>query len=655
MRDIIIEGPDGNSYAFPEGTSQQVMLKAMRQRFPPPSMSLMDVGAQAIQNIPGSAVQFGKGIAEAVTSPVKTAGSLLDIAAGGVNLALPEPVRNFLAKIDTDPAATQRAVNAAQQFGGVYKQRYGSVDALKRTIAEDPVGAVADLSTVFSGGAGAARGAAAATARAAPSVSAGATQAANMMTRAAAATNPINVLAKPARGAAKIIERAPVAVQRFVSPKGAAYMEATEGRAGDIVQQLRSPNLEMVPGSTPTAAQAASPLGVTKFSALGASAEKVLPTEYYARGTEQKAARVNAIRGVGKTPADLSAAVKARSDEAKVLYGAAEKPIITADTVFTDLLARPSMDKVISRARELAAEEGFSFQTGQNRPAQTVTSKVLNAQGQPTTSVIPAEFAQYPGRSLHFMKMAFGDLTKNPERFGIGATEAGAIKKTGEKFLNWAETQNPPYKTARQAFAAKSKPINQMEVGQYLEGKLTAPLGAGEQRAGVFANAVRDAAGTIKRATTNEARFKALTDVLTPDQVRVVESIRDDLARAAETKAQAQKGTPVAPKVDQLASAGGRSARLPNLMSRVASVANDIMSRVAGKIDSKLAIQLATEMLDPQAAAAAIEKAMASEGRARAVGKNAAAAARAAGRAAGSPAALAGGRVQNAMANQNNQ
>ena len=621
----------------------------------PPSMSLMDVGAQAIQNIPRSAAQFGKGLYEAVTSPVKTAGSLLDIAAGGIDAALPEPVLNFMNNIYANPAATQRAANAAKQFGGVYAQRYGSVDALKRTIAEDPVGAVADLSTIFSGGAGLARGTAAATARAAPSVSAAATEAANIMTRNAARTNPVNVLAKPARGAAKILRTAPPAVQRFFDPKGAAYLEATEGRAGDIVQQLRYGPSEIVPGSKPTAAQAASPMGVTKFSALGASAAKALPTEYYARGLEQKAARVNAMRGVGKTPADLSAAVKARGDEAKILYGAAEKPVITADAVFTDLLARPSMNKVIARARKLATEKGFSFQTGQNRPAQTVTSKVLNAQGQPITTVLPAEFAQYPGSSLHFIKMAFNDLTKNPERFGIGATEAAAINKTRDKFLNWAETQNPPYKTARQAFAAKSKPINQMEVGQYLEGKLTAPLGVGEQRAGVFATAVKDAAGTIKRATTNEARFKALTDVLTPDQVRVVESIRDDLARAAETKIQAQKGTPTAPKVDQLASAAQRTARLPNLMSRITSVANDIMSRVVGNIDSKLAIQLATEMLDPQAAAAAIEKAIAAERRGRMVGKVAEAPVRAAGKVARSPAALAGERVQNAMANQNNQ
>jgi len=589
-----------------------------------PSLSMADVGAQVVQNFPGSAVQFGKGLYEAVTSPVKTAGSMLDIVAGGVNLALPEPVRNFMAKIDTDPAATQRAVNAAKQFGGVYAQRYGSVDALKRTIAEDPVGAVADLSTIFSGGAGLARGTAAATARVAPSVSAGATQAANMMTRRAAQTNPVNVLAKPARGAAKILRTAPPAVQRFFDPKGAAYLEATEGRAGDIVRQLRAPGAEMVPGSRPTAAQAASPLGVTKFSALGASAEKVLPTEYYARGTEQKAARGGAVRGVGKTPADITAAIAAREAAASPLYNQAFARKFAADPTLMQLADDPYIKQALPDALKFSKSKGVTF-------------------------------ANNPAQFIHHVKLSLDKMLSRTGDTALAKSERKQVITVKDRLVGWLEKNAPEYGQARTTFAAKSEPINQMQVGQYLEGKLTAPLGAGEQRAGVFANAVRDAAGTIKRATTNEARFKALTDVLTPDQVRVVESIRDDLARAAETKIQAQKGTPVAPKVDKLASAAGRAARLPNLMSRVASVANDIMSRVVGSMDSKLAIQLATEMLDPQVAAAAIEKAMAAERRGRMAGKIAEAPVRAAGKVARSPAALAGGRVQNAMANQNNQ
>ena len=73
------------------------------------------------------------------------------------------------------------------------------------------------------------------------------------------------------------------------------------------------------------------------------------------------------------------------------------------------------------------------------------------------------------------------------------------------------------------------------------------------------------------------------------------------------------------------------------------------MSRLKGKIDRKLAIQLATEMLDPEAAANVLEKAMKNQMRAAKVGGAAGAAARAAGRTAASPAVLAGERTQNAI------
>jgi hypothetical protein len=623
MADIIIQGPDNKPYAFPAGTPREIMLEAMARQFPAPSMSLADMGSQAIQNIPGSAVQFGKGLYEAVTSPVKTAGAMLDIAAGGVTQALPAPVRNFLAKIESNPEAVDRAVNAARQFGGVYAQRYGSVEAAKRTIAQDPVGAMADVSTLLTGGAGLARGGAAATAKVAPGISAKAGEVANVMSRYARATNPVNMLTKPAGLIPKIIEKVPVAVQRAASPKGAAYLDAVEGRGADVVRELQRPLLETVPGSRPTAAQAASPLGVTKFSSLGASAEKALPTEYYARGTEQRAARAAAIRGVGKTPADITAAIKAREAATSPLYKQAEARKFAADPTLMQIADDPYIKQALPEALRLSKSKGVTF-------------------------------ANNPTQFIHNVKLSLDDMLT---RTGDTALVKGTRKQVmdvKDRLVGWLEKNAPEYGQARTTFAAKSKPINQMEVGQYLEGKLTAPLGAGEQRAGVFATAVRDAAGTIKRATTNEARFKALTDVLTPDQVRVVEAIRNDLSRAAETKTQGKAGTPAAPKADQLATAAQRGVRLPNLMSRVASVANDITQRLVGKIDSKLAIQLATEMLDPQVAAAAIEKAMAAEGRARTVGKVAAAPVRAAGKVARSPAALAGAQTQNAMITQNN-
>jgi hypothetical protein len=51
------------------------------------------------------------------------------------------------------------------------------------------------------------------------------------MTRAAEATNPLNVLTVPATKVAKAIERAPLKAQKFTSPKQTAYLAAAEGRA----------------------------------------------------------------------------------------------------------------------------------------------------------------------------------------------------------------------------------------------------------------------------------------------------------------------------------------------------------------------------------------------------------------------------------------
>lgn len=628
----------------PKSSSWKTAPKVKAER------SWLDTAGEAVQNIPSSGAEFVKGIAEAVTSPVETAGSLLDLAAGTLNRAMPVPVRNFINRLDTDPAATKRAVQTAQQVGGFYKQRYGSEEALKRSIAKDPVGVVADLSTLLSGGAGVVRAGGKAVAKVAPSVAPKTTRVANAMTRAAEATNPLNVLTVPATKVAKAIERAPVKAQKFISPKETAYLATAEGRAPELIAQLRAPGGEIVPGSLPTAAQKASPLGLTEFSALGTSAAKALPTPYYAREGANEAARLASLRTVGGTPDDITAAVEARKIATSPLYKEADRVLVPADKKFTSLLDRPSMDKVLSRASQLAAEGGVPFQIGKTRAEQNIPSKILNAEGQPMGVInIPGETAKYPGGSLHMMKIAFDDLIKNPERFGIGAAEARAISKTRGEFLSWAEDKLPSYKGARTTFAEMSKPINQMEVGQYLEGKLTAPLEGGTERANVFATAVKDAAGTIKRATSNEARFKALTDVLTPDQVRVVNAIRDDLARAQTTKTQARLGASASPDAQRLASAASEGLRTPPLLNRVATVASDIMSRLKGKIDRKLAIQLATEMLDPEAAANVLEKAVKNQMRAAKVGGAAGAAARAAGRTAASPTVLAGERVQNAM------
>lgn len=611
----------------------------------PRSRSLLETGAEAISNAPASAIQFGKGMYEAITNPVETAGSMLDIAAGGLQKAagavLPKPVMDFLNSFDD--AAAKRAMNAANQFGGQMAYRYGSYDRLTNTMATDPVGFAADMSTLLSGGAGAAG-------------RAGMTGTAAKLSRAAELTNPVNALAPVGRATRKIATKAPSVVADYLSPKSAAYMAAAEGRGNELINAMRNPNVAIVPGTKPTAAQAASPVGATKFSAMGAQSEKILPSEYLARAGENEAARLASLRTVGGTPESLAAAKTAREAAAKPFYNAADKTLAVSDENFTRLLDRPSMDKVLSRARQLAKEENAEFQIGQNIPAQEIPSKILNAQGQPMGVLnVPAEYAKYSGRSLHFMKLAFDDLIKNPERFGIGATEARAIGKTRGEFLKWTEKQIPPYKTARTIFAEKSKPINQMEVGQFLEGKLTSALDTetGPQRANVFGAAVKEAPATIKSATSGANRYKQLTDLLEPYQVKVVEDIRKDLAREAETKLQATKAGTSEPRIKELAS--NTALPSPNLLSRVVTLANEIRKRVSGAIDRKLAIEIATEMLDPKAAASALEKAMVRDFMAKETGRVAGKAAGAAGKALSSTPAKVGAQTQNIMTQAENR
>ena len=104
-----------------------------------------DVPLEAVKNIPSSAYHMVKGV--------------VDLGAGAVKNALPYakygPLAPVAMGIDTgkaiaaDPDVLKR-IPAAVWKGLV--ERYGSEDALKKTIATDPVGFAADLSTLVTGG-----------------------------------------------------------------------------------------------------------------------------------------------------------------------------------------------------------------------------------------------------------------------------------------------------------------------------------------------------------------------------------------------------------------------------------------------------------------------------------------------------------------------
>lgn len=135
-----------------------------------------DIPAKALSNIPSSAANYASGIYQAVSNPLDTAKGILDAGAGGLRNVLPESVSTVVDRFDWNPQAAQRASNVASNVGDFYKQRYGSMEGFKNTLATDPVGAAADLSGIL--------------------YVSGALTKAPMLKSAAAAVDPLNVAYK---------------------------------------------------------------------------------------------------------------------------------------------------------------------------------------------------------------------------------------------------------------------------------------------------------------------------------------------------------------------------------------------------------------------------------------------------------------------------
>lgn len=156
---------DGRTLEFPDGTDPSVVQRTVKQMLgqSAPAAPAADwegssnqdgntprhPALQTLMNVPGSALRFGKSIADAVMSPVQTVKGVADAAAGGLRNITPAPIREAIDAIDPNPQAAARATATADAVGQMYKDRYGSMRAAKQTAIDDPVGVAADLSTVL--------------------------------------------------------------------------------------------------------------------------------------------------------------------------------------------------------------------------------------------------------------------------------------------------------------------------------------------------------------------------------------------------------------------------------------------------------------------------------------------------------------------------
>lgn len=362
-------------------------------------------------------------------------------------------------------------------------------------------------------------------------------------------------------------------LRRVSDPKAAALIAASEGKGGDIVNALRNYD-EYVAQGMPTAGVAATPANATRYAALQSDVAGYKPSEYLARQEMNVGARREALGKIAQDEKALTAAEKARTAASKPLYEQAEQGIADVAPVV------PVLDKLITDNpgnRQLIRE----LKQIRNDLVADQTTGALRTDAKQVISVIDGIKARLAKEDNKFIK--------------------GRLADVRELLVDAV----PGYRRAQEVHAEMSKPINIMQVGQYLEGKLTPALETpAAERASVFAGAVQNAPTTIKRSTGQD-RFKQLTSILEPDQVKIVEGIQKDLARESQFELQARKGAEAGKAIP--AAELGKS---PAFFSKIATLANTISTKLQGKIDKKVAIELATEMLDPKLAANAMEKAM---------------------------------------------
>lgn len=534
---------------------------------------------ETVSNIPGSAAAMLGGMYEAITSPVETAKGLGLAAYGGARnvaeAALPSAAFDVIKSVE-NPEIAQQAVQIANAIGGIYKNRYGSVNQLLNTIRTDPVGAAADLSIVLSGGA-------AATTKL-PVVSGALRTAARVADPIAEAAG--RTIGGVARLGAKGVNRLTTSAEtRFLN-------ELAAGRGQELAQVAR--DAPRYPGVMPTFAEATTEVPVPRVQAFGREAAEKQDVAAEVGRRAKQTIILEDLKTISKTPEERAALEKARDAKAKEDYGKAFAQTVVEDTTLRSLFATPSMQKAVAEASKIAAEQKVPFAIGKTKPQQMRADPATGK-----LKVTRATTAKYSVQNLHIVKQALDDILKNPDQFGIGATEANAIRDTRSKFLNWLETKVPEYKDARQNYAKASKELARADWGDFAVQKLTSSMSEDAPlRARNFTNAIRESLGpnapaSLKRAIGGGSRYDDLTKLLTADEMKIVNDVVAQLGREEMAAGMAQRGAGAAPKLEDLS-----KTEKVQVFNQMWTLAQAAYSRLAGRLGEAKKAKLALAMLN---------------------------------------------------------
>lgn len=278
---------------------------------------------------------------------------------------------------------------------------------------------------------------------------------------------------------------------------------------------------------------------------------------------------------------EAGAIASARGNEKQFLESTMEilrETVGMGDKSLNSMLSRPSMKAAVEDAMLSAREKGVYFP---------------KSKGEKFT----VENLQRIKESLDAGILAAKKSADAGNRPKLSPSE---LTETRNTFVKWLSEKSPAWRDARLQYAEMSRPINQMQIGQFLENKLVPALndqGANAaQRGATYAQALRDAPGTIKRSTGSQ-RYNDIAEILNPQQMGAVRGVGESLGRSASYEQLARQGMPAARDL-----VGQIMPKAPavGMFNPNYSVLKSVSNRLAGKAEGKSLDRLAELMQDPK-------------------------------------------------------
>lgn len=282
----------------------------------------------------------------------------------------------------------------------------------------------------------------------------------------------------------------------------------------------------LVPGYTPTLAEATGDTGIAQLQ-RGAQIMPPVASELSAANSQRMQAYRAALDDLAGNDGKRDFFAANREGNAEQNYGKAYAdglnmtPDIQAQ--FDGLMQRPSIQDALPVAQRLAREKGINL----DDPAGSVAG-------------------------MHYVKKALDNQIGGLTNDGL-STMRDAVGDTQKDFIAALRQASPQYGNALDQYAADSRPLNQMALGQKLRDTMIPALGdfnedLARSRAQQYAQALRDSAGTARRATGLDSA--TIENVLDPAQFQTVQNIGRDAARY--TQAQEAGKIPGSPTAQYL-------------------------------------------------------------------------------------------------------